>query len=157
MKNLALIALGFLLSVQTKTPAAAPTQDQAKPLDLGAFSVSLAVHDLAASKRFYERLGFSQQGEFAGEDWLILRNGTTVIGLFEGQFENNLMTFNPGWNPKAEELESFTDVRELEARLRGAGIEPVTAIPEQVRESKGPASFVIADPDGNQIVFDQHR
>ena len=123
-------------------------------MQLGAFSVSLAVKDLAASRAFYEKLGFSQVGGEAEHNWLILQNGTTTIGLFQGMFEQNLLTFNPGWTHKQEEIAEFTDVRELQRRLEASGIE----IQRRADESTtGPASLVMMDPDGNTILLDQHR
>lgn len=122
-------------------------------MELGAFSVSLTVKDIGASKAFYERLGFTSMGEYGGEDWLILRNGSTVIGLFQGMFERNMLTFNPGWDDEAQPLDEFTDVRELQRRLRAAG---TTFVQEADESTTGPASFVIVDPDGNPILVDQH-
>jgi catechol 2,3-dioxygenase-like lactoylglutathione lyase family enzyme len=120
---------------------------------LGNFSVSLAVKDLAASKAFYAKLGFERvAGD--GDHYLILQSGTTTIGLFQGMFERNLLTFNPGWDHKCATLPEFADVRELQRRVRAQGIEPVTPIDEAAKT--GPASFVIVDPDGNPILFDQH-
>ena len=121
-------------------------------MELGNFSVSLAVKDLAVSRAFYEKLGFSG---FAGDakNWLILRNGPVVLGLFQGMFEKNILTFNPGWNGNAETLAAFTDVRELQRRLKESGIQPVQEADES---TNGPASFVVVDPDGNPILFDQH-
>lgn len=122
-------------------------------MQLGGFSVSLAVKDIKASRAFYETLGFSA---FAGEmqqNWLIMRNGTTVIGLFQGMFEENILTFNPGWDQMAGALDAFTDVRELQETLRNAGVEIVT---EADAATTGPAHCVIKDPDGNTILIDQH-
>jgi catechol 2,3-dioxygenase-like lactoylglutathione lyase family enzyme len=120
---------------------------------LGNFSVSLAVKDLAASKAFYLKLGFeSVAGN--GTHYLIMQNGTTTIGLFHGMFDKNVLTFNPGWDHKCATLPEFTDVRELERRVRAEGIEPITRVDEAAKA--GPASFIIVDPDGNQILFDQH-
>jgi catechol 2,3-dioxygenase-like lactoylglutathione lyase family enzyme len=119
---------------------------------LGAFSVSLAVKDLATSRAFYQKLGFEPVGG-DGTKWLILRSGTTTIGLFEGMFEKNLMTFNPGWDAACNTLAEFTDVRELQRRVRAAGIEPATPVAES---GSGPGSFIVVDPDGNPILFDQH-
>jgi len=122
-------------------------------MQLGAFSVSLAVKDLAASKAFYETLGFSTLGGNA-KNWIILKNGDTVIGLFQGMFEKNILTFNPGWDQSAQELPSFTDVRVLQQQLKAAGV----AFAVQADEStSGPAHFIITDPDGNTLMFDQHR
>jgi catechol 2,3-dioxygenase-like lactoylglutathione lyase family enzyme len=123
------------------------------PMTLGNFSVSLAVKDLAASRAFYQKLGFQIFGGNPEHKWLILQNGSVTIGLFQGVFERNLLTFNPGWDSAANKLEQFTDVRELQRRLRAAGIEPVSTADES---TTGPASFMISDPDGNLILFDQH-
>jgi catechol 2,3-dioxygenase-like lactoylglutathione lyase family enzyme len=122
-------------------------------MTLGNFSVSLAVKDLAASRAFYQKLGFEVFGGDPAQNWLILQNGPVTIGLFQGMFERNLLTFNPGWDNKCNTLKDFTDVRELQRRLRSAGIEPTTAADES---TTGPASFIIVDPDGNPILVDQH-
>ena len=122
-------------------------------MELGAFSVSLAVKDIAASRAFYEKLGFSVFGGNPSQNWLILKNGTTVIGLFQGMFEKNTLTFNPGWDSDGQPLEEFTDVRELQRRLKARGIEMVAEADEA---TTGPASFMIVDPDGNTILVDQH-
>jgi catechol 2,3-dioxygenase-like lactoylglutathione lyase family enzyme len=122
-------------------------------MPLGNFSVSLAVKDLAASRSFYQKLGFEVFGGDAAQNWLILQNGTTTIGLFQGMFPRNMLTFNPGWDDKAKPLAEFTDVRELQRRLRAQGIEPEPAADES---TTGPASFVVVDPDGNPILVDQH-
>ena len=122
-------------------------------MDLGAFSVSLAVKSLQASKAFYQTLGFAV---FAGDEqhnYLIMKNGEHLIGLFQGMFEQNILTFNPGWNQNAERLPEFTEVREIQRQVRAAGIEVQQAADEN---SSGPASFVVVDPDGNTILFDQH-
>jgi catechol 2,3-dioxygenase-like lactoylglutathione lyase family enzyme len=122
-------------------------------MDLGAFSVSLAVKDIAASQAFYEKLGFRVFHGDIAQKWLILKNGTTVLGLFEGMFERNLLTFNPGWDQDAAPLPAFTDIRQLQRRLREQGV----AFQQQADEdTTGPASFVITDPDGNTLLFDQH-
>lgn len=122
-------------------------------MELGAFSVSLAVKDLEASKRFYEALGFCVFHGEPSQNWLILKNGAHVIGLFQGMFEKNILTFNPGWDQAAQPLKSFTDVRELQRQLKARGIEPVQAADET---TNGPASLVLTDPDGNMILLDQH-
>jgi lactoylglutathione lyase len=122
-------------------------------MQLGAFSVSLAVKDIAASKDFYEKLGFTVFHGNQAQHWLILKNGDTVIGLFQGMFENNILTFNPGWNHNAETLPDYTDVRELQRQLKSQGI---TMMTEADESTTGPASFMIADPDGNTILIDQH-
>jgi catechol 2,3-dioxygenase-like lactoylglutathione lyase family enzyme len=123
-------------------------------MELGAFSVSLAVKDLEASKLFYEKLGFKV---FAGDplqNWLIMKNGQHAIGLFQGMFDKNILTFNPGWNSDAQALEEFTDVRELQRQLKEKN---VTFLTEADENSTGPASIMIVDPDGNTILLDQHR
>ncbi|MBM4186198.1 MAG: VOC family protein [Gemmatimonadetes bacterium] len=122
-------------------------------MQLGAFSISLAVKDLQASKSFYEKLGFAMTGG-DGKAWAILINGTTVIGLFQGMFDKNILTFNPGWDQSAQPLASFTDVRELQRQLRAKGL---TFSSEADEATTGPASFVVVDPDGNPVLFDQHR
>ena len=123
-------------------------------MELGAFSVSLAVKDIHASKAFYEKLGFSVFGGDITQNWLIMKNGDHIIGLFQGMFEGNVLTFNPGWDQNAQNLESFTDVREIEAQLVAQGIE-LTKPTEQGGE--GPESIALLDPDGNAILIDQHR
>lgn len=122
-------------------------------MELGAFSISLAVKDLAASRAFYEKLGFSVQAGDPAQNWLILRNGDAVVGIFQGLFERNLLTFNPGWDSRAAKLPAFVDVREIQRRLKAQGITIDNAADEK---SSGPASFVVEDPDGNRILFDQH-
>ena len=125
-----------------------------QPMRLGAFSVSLAVKDLEASRQFYEKLGFSAFAGNPAQGWQILKHGDTVIGLFQGMFEKNMLTFNPGWDQDAQPLEPFTDVRELQRRLKAQG---VALMMEADESTTGPASFVVADPDGNPILVDQHR
>jgi len=122
-------------------------------MKLGAFSISLSVKDLQASKAFYEKLGFSVFGGNAEQNWLIMKNGDHIIGLFQGMFENNILTFNPGWDQNAQPLESFTDVRDIQRQLKAQGIKIQTEADES---TSGPASVVIVDPDGNQILLDQH-
>ncbi len=122
-------------------------------MELGAFSVSLSVKDLAASREFYEKLGFQPVGGDPDENWQILRNGNVTIGLFHGMFEGNILTFNPGWDGQARPVDDFTDVRELQRRLKAQGLE-MTA--EADEAGSGPASFVVVDPDGNAILVDQH-
>ena len=123
-------------------------------MQLGAFSVSLAVKDIAASRAFYEKLGFVALMDSSADGWLILKNGSTVIGLFQGMFERNILTFNPGWDQAAQPLASFTDVRELQKALKAQG---VTFAQEADESTQGPASFIVVDPDGNPVLFDQHR
>jgi catechol 2,3-dioxygenase-like lactoylglutathione lyase family enzyme len=122
-------------------------------MELGAFSVSLAVKDLEASKLFYEKLGFSTMGGNQSQGWLILRNGSTVIGLFQGMFEKNILTFNPGWDQSASPLSSFTDVRDVQNSLDSQGVEITT---RAEAGSSGPAHIILSDPDGNVIMLDQH-
>ena len=122
-------------------------------MDLGAFSVSLSVKDIEASKNFYEKLGFQVMGGDQSQNWLILNNGDTVIGLFQGMFEGNLLTFNPGWDQSANPVQPFTDVRELQRHLKEQGIE---LSPEADETTTGPGYFITIDPDGNAILVDQH-
>jgi lactoylglutathione lyase len=129
------------------------TNIQEEIMELGNFSVSLAVKDLEASKLFYEKLGFTVFMGDQSQNWLIMKNGDHIIGLFQGMFESNILTFNPGWNSNASALEEFTDVRELQRQLKASGINLITEADEN---STGPASFMIADPDGNTILVDQH-
>lgn len=123
-------------------------------MKLGAFSVSLTVKDITVSKAFYEKLGFQVLGGNIDHNWLIMKNDNCIIGLFQGMFEKNILTFNPGWNENAENLESFTDIRELQKQLKEQGVPMLT---EANESSEGPAHFTIEDPDGNQILVDQHR
>ena len=122
-------------------------------MDLGAFSISLAVGDIGASKEFYEKLGFEVFDGDASQNWLIMKNGDHVIGLFQGMFEKNSLTFNPGWDQNAQNLDSYTDVRELQRRLKEKGVEVISEADES---TSGPASFITVDPDGNPILVDQH-
>ena len=122
-------------------------------MELGAFSISLAVKDLEASRQFYEKFGFKPFGGDASQHWLILKNGDHVIGLFQGMFEKNILTFNPGWDQNAAKVERFTDVRDLQRRLKAEG---VTLVSEADESTTGPASFIAVDPDGNPILVDQH-
>jgi len=122
-------------------------------MELGAFSVSLTVKDLEVSRAFYKKFGFEDFGGEASQNWLILKNGDHVIGLFQGMFEQNILTFNPGWDNNAKELESFTDIRDLQRQLKEQGIELMS---EADQNTTGPASFMALDPDGNTILVDQH-
>jgi len=122
-------------------------------MELGAFSISLAVKDLKASKEFYEKLGFQAFGGDATQNWLIMKNGDHVIGLFQGMFEKNMLTFNPGWNQNAQGLKAFTDVREIQRGLKAQGVELLSEADEV---TDGPASLMVVDPDGNPILVDQH-
>jgi catechol 2,3-dioxygenase-like lactoylglutathione lyase family enzyme len=124
-------------------------------MDLGAFSISLTVADLAASQAFYEKLGFSVTGGDAEQGWLIMVNEPAVIGLFQGMFDRNILTFNPGLVLGPDQPEEFTDVREIAARLEAAGIELTETVPAD--NPSGPAHITLVDPDGNPILIDQHR
>jgi catechol 2,3-dioxygenase-like lactoylglutathione lyase family enzyme len=122
-------------------------------MQLGNFSVSLAVKDIAASRSFYEKLGFTSFTGDASQNWLIMKNGDAIIGLFQGMFEKNILTFNPGWDGNAQPLAAFTDVRELQRQLKAQGVQFATEADES---GTGPASFVVVDPDGNPVLVDQH-
>ena len=129
------------------------TQTEESIMQLGNFSVSLAVKDIAVSRAFYEKLGFTARGGDQEQNWLVMKNGSTKIGLFQGMFERNILTFNPGWDNDAKKLSEFTDVRDLQTKLRAHGIELLSEADEA---TTGPASFMVEDPDGNQILVDQH-
>jgi len=121
-------------------------------MQLGTFSVSLAVKDLEASRAFYQKFGFTPFAGDPAQKWLILKNGDHVIGLFQGMFEKNILTFNPGWDSNAQKLASFTDIRELQRQLKAQGVE----LQQEADEStSGPASLIAVDPDGNQILLDR--
>lgn len=122
-------------------------------MELGTFSISLAVKDIAASRAFYEKFGFKVFAGNAAQHWLILKNGAHVIGLFQGMFEKNILTFNPGWDSNANKLSKFTDVRDLQRELKAQGVKLTTEADET---STGPASFTTVDPDGNPVLVDQH-
>ena len=122
-------------------------------MELGAFSISLAVKDLGTSRAFYEKFGFKAFAGDASQNWLIMKNGDHVIGLFQGMFEKNILTFNPGWDSNAQKLATFTDIRELQRQLKAQGVQ----LQQEADESAtGPASFIAVDPDGNPILIDQH-
>ena len=122
-------------------------------MQLGAFSVSLNVADLAKSKAFYEALGFSEFAGDAAQGWQIMRNGSTTIGLFQGMFEKNMMTFNPGWDAQCATLDSFDDVRTIQRELLARGIELADTVDDT---TEGPGNIMVIDPDGNPILLDQH-
>ena len=122
-------------------------------MELGAFSISLTVKDIAASRDFYKMLGFEDFGGDISQNWLIMKNGEHVIGLFQGMFDKNTLTFNPGWDQNAQKLESFTDVRELQRQLKERGLKLESEADES---TTGPASFFLFDPDGNPVLIDQH-
>ena len=136
-----------LAAQNSKTAASQPG------MDLGVFSISLTVKDLQASRKFYEQLGFKAFAGNASQRRLIMKNGDHIIGLFQGAFEKNILTFNPGWDSNAQKLASFTDVRELQRRLKAQGVKMETEADEK---TTGPASFIVVDPDGNPILIDQH-
>ena len=123
-------------------------------MELGAFSVSLKVKDIKKSVEFYEKLGFTYKGGNIDQNWIVLKNGNTVIGLFQGFIEENTLTFNPGWDQSASEVNPFTDVREIQKKLKEKGVK----IDREANETtKGPEYIVLTDPDGNSILIDQHR
>ncbi len=122
-------------------------------MELGNFSVSLAVKNLQISKSFYEALGFSVFGGDEDQNWLIMKNGDSVVGLFPGMFDNNMLTFNPGWDQNCKNLNSFDDVRDIQKHIKAQGLKPSTEVDEN---SQGPGSIMISDPDGNMILIDQH-
>ena len=122
-------------------------------MNLGAFSVSLNVKDIQASKAFYETLGFTVFGGDAAQNWLIMKNGDHIIGLFQGMFESNILTFNPGWDQNTNKLEEFTDVRELQRHLKEQGVKLES---EVEADTSGQGFFLLLDPDGNPVLFDQH-
>ena len=122
-------------------------------MELGAFSISLAVRDIVVSKQFYEKLGFEVFGGDPAQNWLILKNGDHIIGIFQGMFDKNMLTFNPGWDQNAAEVTRYTDVRKLQRQLKAQGVEIISEADES---TTGPASFMVEDPDGNPILVDQH-
>ena len=130
-----------------------PSQPKERTMNLGTFSVSLAVKDIEASRKFYEKFGFKVFAGQASQNWLVLKNGDHAIGLFQGMFEKNILTFNPGWDSNAQKLDVFTDVRDLQRQLKAKG---VAFEIEADQTSTGPASFMVVDPDGNLILVDQH-
>jgi catechol 2,3-dioxygenase-like lactoylglutathione lyase family enzyme len=143
--------MGFMVANVFDSGKQAPVE--ADQIELGNFSVSLAVKDLQASKAFYEKLGFRSFADTGASGYLIMQNSTATIGLFQGMFDKNILTFNPGWDRSAQTLQKFQDVREIQKKLGELGITPTVPADES---TTGPASFVVADPDGNQILVDQH-
>jgi len=123
-------------------------------MNLGAFSISLTVKDIHASKAFYEKLGFESLGGDCGQGWTVLKNGDHIIGLFQGMFEKNMLTFNPGWDQNAQNTDEFTDVRDIRDQLASRGI---TIVSDDIKTDAGTGSIMIEDPDGNPILIDQHR
>ena len=149
--TLLLLAAGC---ASTQSPPTPPARDAAEPaMRLGAFSISLAVQDLAASRAFYEKLGFRAFAGDPAQHWLILQSGTSTVGLFQGQFDRNIMTFNPGWDSSAQPVADFDDVREIQAHFKRMGL---TMTVEADEASTGPAYLMLVDPDGNPILIDQH-
>ena len=146
------LALAAALALTTLAATSQSTK-QEQPMQLGIFSISLTVKDINVSKAFYEKLDFKEVGGNLEQNWLVLQNGTTTIGLFQGMFERNVMTFNPGWTIDKKTLEEFQDVRELQSTLKERGIKLSTEADES---TTGPASFTLIDPDGNPIYVDQH-
>ncbi|MDY7233280.1 VOC family protein [Hyalangium rubrum] len=149
---LLVLTLSGCATAPARQPATAPTSGAAL-MRLGNFSVSLAVKDLAASRAFYEKLGFRVFGGDQAQNWLIMQNETSTIGLFQGMFDKNILTFNPGWDRNATALADFDDVRELQKTLQARGLTLASAADES---STGPASLMLIDPDGNPILIDQH-
>lgn len=163
MKNTVLLILGFASAfcfgflVKPSAPAFPDLSNErsmTESLKLGAFSVSLSVKDLQASKDFYENLGFTHFAGSKEQNYLIMKNESTLIGLFQGMFDGNILTFNPGWDENAGALDAFDDVRIIQKHLKSKG---VTLISEANESTTGPASMMVRDPDGNLILIDQHR
>ena len=153
-KLLVLWSLSLVFTTQflaTHRQRQSTTKEQG--MELGNFSVSLAVKDIGASRSFYEKFGFKVFMGDAAQKWLIMKNGDHIIGLFQGMFEKNVLTFNPGWDSNAQNLPEFTDVRELQRQLKANGVQMISEADES---STGPANFMISDPDGNTILVDQH-
>jgi len=144
--------IGAFATLQDPPPDSPPASGDTA-LRLGNFSVSLTVKDLAASRAFYEKLGFHQKGGEPAQNWIVLQNETSTIGLFQGMFERNMLTYNPGWDRDANTLPDFTDVRELQRTLESRGLTPTVRADES---TDGPAYLMLVDPDGNPILIDQH-
>ena len=146
--GLVLAGLGLIRSKTFSSPL-----KETPSMKLGAFSVSLAVKDLIASKQFYENLGFAVFAGSMQQNYLIMKNGNALIGLFHGMFEKNILTFNPGWDENAKNIENFDDVRTIQRHLKAKGVKLESEADEN---TKGPASLIVMDPDGNPVLFDQH-
>lgn len=155
MNTFSCFALGLclVLTASTQTPDQTDVEPKQEGMQLGNFSVSLTVADMEASIKFYEKLDFVNVGGEIKQNWVIMQNGTTTVGLFHGMFENNIMTFNPGWDKDKKTLKKFQDIRELQSILKERGVELMA---EADPASTGPASMVLTDPDGNMIFIDQH-
>lgn len=150
MKNISILALAVLAAFCLGFVSHTNDND----MNLGAFSMSLSVKDLKASKEFYENLGFTVFGGGMDQNYLIMKNGNALIGLFQGMFKGNILTFNPGWDENAKDVKEFKDVREIQRHLKSKGVKLTTEADES---TKGPASIFLSDPDGNVILLDQHR
>lgn len=146
------LLIGCSTNATSSTAAEKLVQVDENIMQLGNFSVSLSVKDIAASRSFYEKLGFTVRSGDQEQNWLVMKNGSTIISLFQGMFEGNMMTFNPGWDNDANELPDFTDVRDLQRKVKANNIELLSKADEA---TTGPASFIIEDPDGNKILIDQ--
>lgn len=153
MKTLKYLLILALVAAAAAIGATVASKSNNSAMKLGAFSVSLSVKDIAASRSFYEKLGFNQVMGDPGKHWLIMRNGETTIGLFQGLFPRNMLTFNPGWTSQNQPLPEFQDVREIQRQLKAQGVKLDTEADEK---TKGPASLMLTDPDGNPIMLDQH-
>jgi catechol 2,3-dioxygenase-like lactoylglutathione lyase family enzyme len=156
MKKITLLTLGlvaaFVLGLYTNPTTA--KQHDSDTMKLGAFSISLSVKDIKASKQFYESLGFTAFGGSLEKNYLIMKNGNSLVGLFQGMFQGNILTFNPGWDENAKNTEEFDDVREIQRQLKKKGIKINNEVDEK---TSGPAGIMITDPDGNVVLIDQHR
>jgi predicted lactoylglutathione lyase len=153
MKALTLAAVLAVIAIAGTTSTQSAELKPTKAIELGNFSVSLTVKDIKASKAFYEKLDFKEVGGKLEKNWIVLQNGNARIGLFQGMFDKNIMTFNPGWTKDKETLKEFQDVRELQRTLKARGL---TIAPEADETTEGPAYFMVTDPDGNALLFDQH-
>jgi len=168
-RTFAALTLLIVLGACTNTEQEAPAEDKSinepainnvellndDQMKLGAFSISLSVKDLSASKQFYEKFGFTVLGGGMDQNYLIMKNGNSLIGLFQGMFEGNILTFNPGWDENGKDIAHFNDIREIQAHLKNEGIKLDSEIDSNA--ASGPASLMVTDPDGNLILIDQHR
>jgi predicted enzyme related to lactoylglutathione lyase len=156
---IASFAMGYLLNTNFEQKSSTDNKEKAKTekrnnMKLGAFSISLSVKDLKTSKGFYEKLGFNAFAGSMEQNYLIMKNDNALIGLFQGMFQGNILTFNPGWDENANNIENFNDIREIQKQLKSSGLALTSEADEK---TKGPASFMLTDPDGNVILLDQHR
>ena len=152
-RSLRLAGAVVAMAIAGATTARSTQATEVKTMELGNFAVSLAVKDIKASKLFYEKLDFRQVGGKLEQNWVVLQNGSVTIGLFQGMFEKNMLTFNPGWTKDKQALKDFQDVRDLQRSLKARGLTMVTEADET---TDGPAHFMVTDPDGNTLLFDQH-